>query len=54
MKIPTAEQWVEFGRVMITWGFWAIVYGIITICIGLIIIGIIASLNNKQTIKIIK
>lgn len=47
MKIPTPEQWRALGEVFIVWGFWAIVYGAIAICIGF---GIIV-LCNKQIIK---
>lgn len=53
MSMPTPEQWRALGEVLITWGFWAIVYGIITMCIGLIIIAIIA-ICNKQIIKILR
>ena len=54
MSIPILDQLIAAGEALITWGFWIIVYGIITMCIGLIIIGIIAIFNNKSTVKIIK
>lgn len=53
MRIPTPEQWVEFGRVMMTWGFWIIVYGLVTMLIGLIIIGII-DICDKPATRFIK
>lgn len=53
MSMPTPEEWIKFGEVMITWGFWAIVYGAITMCIGLVIILIVHVLENKQA-KFIK
>jgi len=34
----TPEEWKQFGEVLVTWGFWAIVYGAITMGIGFIII----------------
>ena len=54
MSIPTLDQLIASGEAFITWGFWIIVYGIITMCIGVIIIGIIAIFNNKSIVKIIK
>ncbi|MDR3595071.1 hypothetical protein [Clostridium sp.] len=53
MRIPTPEQWKAFGEVMVTWGFGFIVYGIITICIGLIIIGL-CILCSKQSVKYLR
>lgn len=50
MSMPTLDELRTAGEVLITWGFWAIVYGVITMCIGL---GIIV-LCNKQIIKILK
>lgn len=47
MSMPTPEQWIKFTEVLITWGFWAIVYGAITIIIGLIIILFLNGQFNK-------
>lgn len=49
----TPEELIEFGKVLVTWGFWIIVYGLITMLIGLVIIGIIA-ICNKPITKFIK
>jgi len=54
MSMPTPEQLRAGAEVLITWGFWIIVYGFVTMLIGLVIIGAVAILNNKSTIKIIK
>lgn len=54
MSIPTLDQLIAAGEALITWGFWIIVYGVITMLIGLVIICIVAILNNKQTVKIIE
>jgi len=50
MSMPTPEQWRALGEVLIVWGFWAIVYGAIAMCIGFVIIAIC----NKQIIKILR
>ena len=34
----TPEEWKQFGEVLVTWGFWAIVYGAITMLIGFVIL----------------
>lgn len=34
----TPEQWGEIGKVLVTWGAYAILYGAITIVIGLVIV----------------
>ena len=49
----TPEEWKQFGEVLITWGFWIIVYGAITIFIGLIII-VLVEIFNKQSIKYLR
>lgn len=54
MSILTWDQLIAAAEVLITWGFWIIVYGTITMLIGLVIIVSVAILNNKQTVKIIK
>lgn len=43
----TPEQWVEFAKVLVTWGTYAMVYGAITIFIGLIIILFLSGQMNK-------
>lgn len=43
----TPEQWIEFGKVLITWGIYAILYGAITIIIGLAIILVFSEQTNK-------
>ena len=48
MIIPTLEQMKAVAEVLITWGFWIIVYGAITMFIGLALIIIISAMNNKQ------
>lgn len=54
MSIPTWDQLIAAGQALITWGFWIIVYGVITMLIGLVIIGSVAILNNKKVVKFIK
>jgi len=54
MSMPTLEELRAAGEVLVTWGFWVIVYGVITMCIGLVIIGAVAILNNKKVVKFIK
>jgi hypothetical protein len=54
VSIPTLEELQAAGEVLVTWGFWIIVYGAVTMLIGLIIIGIIAILNDKPATKFIK
>ena len=46
-------DWKQFGEVLITWGFWAIVYGAITMCIVLEIIVVLNMIDNKP-VKFIK
>jgi hypothetical protein len=53
MSIPTLEQLRVAGEVLITWGFWIIVYGTITMLIGLMIVVIIA-IYDKPVTKFIK
>ncbi|MBN7576036.1 MULTISPECIES: hypothetical protein [Clostridium] len=50
MKIPPHDQLILAGEVLVKWGFWMIVYGAITMCIGLAIIVIL----NKQNIKYLR
>ncbi|EES47831.1 hypothetical protein NE172_02200 [Clostridium botulinum] len=47
MNMPTIEELRTFGEVLITWGFWFIVYGAIAIIIGLTIV----TMCNKQIVK---
>ncbi|WP_271814138.1 hypothetical protein [Clostridium beijerinckii] len=56
MKIPTPDELRAVGEVLVTWGFWIIVYGAITMCIGLAIIVILKILEilNKQNIKYLR
>ena len=53
MRVPTPEQWKPIGEALGTWGFWAIVYGAIAVCIGLAIIFIVTTMENKP-VKFIK
>lgn len=53
MRIPTPDELIAAGDVLITWGFWIIVYGVVTMLIGLMIIVIIA-ICDKPITKFIK
>lgn len=53
MRIPTPDELKAAGEVLVTWGFWIIVYGAITMCIGLAII-VILEILNKQNIKYLR
>ncbi|AGX43931.1 hypothetical protein [Clostridium saccharobutylicum] len=39
----TLEQWIEIAEVLITWGFWFIIYGAIAMSLGF---GILAIVNK--------
>ena len=47
MSMPTPEEWIEFGKVLITWGSYAMLYGAITIVIGLAIVLVFNGQLNK-------
>ncbi len=47
MSMPTLDQLKAAAEILITWGFWAIVYGAITISIGSAIIFIVTVVENK-------
>lgn len=47
-------EWKQFGEVLITWGFWAIVYGIVTMCIGFVILVCLDITVIKKVVKFIK
>lgn len=53
MSIPTLDQLIAAGEVLITWGLWIIAYGVITMLIGLVIIVVLNMIANKP-IKFIK
>jgi hypothetical protein len=53
MGIPTLEQLILAAEVLVTWGFWIIVYGAITMLIGLVIIVVLNMIANNK-IKFIK
>jgi hypothetical protein len=50
MSIPTLEQLKAAAEVSITWGFWMIVYGSITMLIGLVLI----AFCDARTIKVVR
>ena len=53
----TPEEWKQFGGVLVTWGFWIIVYGFVTMGIGIAIISIcklIEDIYNKPITKILR
>lgn len=43
----TSGQWVEFGKVLVTWGTYAMLYGAVTIVIGLTIVLAFSEQTNK-------
>ena len=47
MSMPTLDELRSAGEVFVTWGFWAIVYGLVTMSIGLGIIIAINVIGNK-------
>lgn len=53
MSMPTPEQWRALGEVLITWGFWVIVYGIITMLIGFVILVCLDITTIKKIAKIL-
>lgn len=53
MRIPALDELKAAGEVLITWGFWIMIYGAITMCIGLAII-IIVEILYKQSIKYLR
>lgn len=50
MRIPMPNELKAIGEVLVTWGFWIIVYGAITMFVGLVIITIV-EMFNKQSVK---
>lgn len=50
MRIPTLDELRSAAEVLVTWGFWIIVYGAIAMLIGFIIIAIC----NKQLVKYLR
>ena len=53
MSMPTLDQLIAAGEALITWGFWIIVYGLVTMLIGILIIGAI-DIYNSKSVKFIK
>ena len=47
MSIPTLDQLIAAGAALFKWGLSIVLYGFITMLIGLVIIGAVAILNNK-------
>lgn len=54
MSIPTADQWRAFGETIATWGFGIVIFGLVTMLIGVIVIGALLFYDYKSEIKFIK
>lgn len=54
MIMPTLDQLLAAGVTLFKWGLGIVIYGFITMLIGLIIITAIAMYSNKSEIKFIK